>query len=103
MLTPQEISERELVKAVFGGYDIAVVDDFLETISADYATLYKENAILKSKIKVLVEKGDEKELHEYHVDDLRFKRKFKKEKVQLSAEEMKELEKLEKSDTSAGL
>ena len=59
MLTPQEISERELVKAVFGGYDIAVVDDFLETISADYSALYKENAILKSKIKVLVEKVEE--------------------------------------------
>lgn len=59
MLTPQEISEKELVKAVFGGYDIAVVDDFLETISEDYAALYKENAILKSKIKVLVEKVEE--------------------------------------------
>ena len=59
MLTPHEISERELVKAVFGGYDIAVVDDFLETISADYSALYKENAILKSKIKVLVEKVEE--------------------------------------------
>ena len=59
MLTPQEISERELVKAVFGGYDTSVVDDFLETISADYSALYKENAILKSKIKVLVEKVEE--------------------------------------------
>ena len=59
MLTPQEISERELVKAVFGGYDTSVVDDFLETISTDYAALYKENAILKSKIKVLVEKVEE--------------------------------------------
>ena len=52
MLTPQEISERELVKAVFGGYDVAVVDDFLEAITADYSALYKENAILKSKINV---------------------------------------------------
>ena len=59
MLTPQEISENEFVKAVFGGYDMAVVDDFLETLSADYSTLYKENAILKSKIKVLVEKVEE--------------------------------------------
>lgn len=59
MLTPQEISEKEFVKAVFGGYDMAVVDDFLETLSADYTTLYKENAILKSKIKVLVEKVEE--------------------------------------------
>jgi cell division initiation protein len=59
MLTPQEISEKEFVKAVFGGYDMAVVDDFLETLSADYASLYKENAILKSKLKVLVEKVEE--------------------------------------------
>ena len=59
MLTPQEISEREFVKAVFGGYDMSVVDDFLETLAGDYSALYKENAILKSKIKVLVEKVEE--------------------------------------------
>lgn len=59
MLTPQEISGKELVKAVFGGYDMAVVDDFLETVITDYTALYKENAILKSKIKVLVEKVEE--------------------------------------------
>lgn len=59
MLTPQEISGKEFVKAVFGGYDMSVVDDFLETLTADYTTLYKENAILKSKIKVLVEKVEE--------------------------------------------
>ena len=59
MLTPQEISGKEFVKAVFGGYDMSAVDDFLETLTADYAALYKENAILKSKIKVLVEKVEE--------------------------------------------
>jgi cell division initiation protein len=59
MLTPQEITGKEFVKAVFGGYDMSVVDDFLETLSADYSALYKENAILKSKIKVLVEKVEE--------------------------------------------
>ncbi len=59
MLTPQEISGKEFVKAVFGGYDMSAVDDFLETLTADYSTLYKENAILKSKIKVLVEKVEE--------------------------------------------
>ena len=46
-------------KAVFGGYDMSAVDDFLETLTTDYAALYKENAILKSKIKVLVEKVEE--------------------------------------------
>lgn len=59
MLTPQEVSSKEFVKAVFGGYDMSVVDDFLETVAADYTALYKENAILKSKIKVLVEKVEE--------------------------------------------
>ena len=59
MFTPQEISGKEFVKAVFGGYDMSVVDDFLETLTADYTTLFKENAILKSKIKVLVEKVEE--------------------------------------------
>lgn len=59
MLTPQEISGKEFVKAVFGGYDMSAVDEFLETITADYTALYKENTILKSKIKVLVEKVEE--------------------------------------------
>jgi len=59
MLTPQEITEKAFVKAVFGGYDMTGVDDFLEAVSADYAALYKENAILKSKLKVLVEKVEE--------------------------------------------
>ena len=59
MLTPQEITEKVFVKAVFGGYDMTGVDDFLETIAADYTALYKENAILKGKLKVLVEKVEE--------------------------------------------
>ena len=59
MLTPQEISEKGFVKAVFGGYDMEGVDDFLETVSNDYGALYKENAILKGKLKVLVEKVEE--------------------------------------------
>ena len=59
MLTPQEMSAISFAKAVFGGYDMAAVDAFIETASTDYAALYKENAILKSKIKVLVEKVEE--------------------------------------------
>ena len=59
MLTPQEIAERAFVKAVFGGYDMTGVDSFLESVATDYAALYKENAILKGKIKVLVEKVEE--------------------------------------------
>ena len=59
MLTPQEITDKVFIKAVFGGYDMTGVDDFLEELSADYSALYKENAILKSKLKVLVEKVEE--------------------------------------------
>lgn len=59
MLTPQDIQDKIFAKAVFGGYDMTAVDDFLEEVMADYAALYKESAVLKSKIKVLVEKVEE--------------------------------------------
>jgi cell division initiation protein len=59
MLTPQEITEKPLSKARFGGYDMGEVDSFLEAVTADYTALYKENAILKGKLKVLVEKVEE--------------------------------------------
>ncbi len=59
MFTPQEIQEKTFVKAVFGGYDMETVDEFLEPLTEDYITLYKENAVLTSKMKVLVEKLEE--------------------------------------------
>ena len=59
MFTPQEIQEKTFVKAVFGGYDMQTVDEFLEPLTEDYITLSKENAVLKSKMKILVEKLEE--------------------------------------------
>ena len=59
MLTPQEVSEHAFAKASFGGYNMAMVDEFLDILTADYTTLYKENATLKAKMKVLVEKVEE--------------------------------------------
>ena len=59
MLTPQDIKDMQFSKAVFGGYDMTAVDDFLENVQESYTALYKENAILKSKLKVLVEKVEE--------------------------------------------
>ena len=59
MLTPRDIQETGFSKAVFGGYDTDSVDDFLEIVADDYAKLYKDNAVLKSKIKVLVDKIEE--------------------------------------------
>lgn len=59
MLTPQEVSERAFPKASFGGYQMSHVDEFLDLLTADYTALYSENAVLKSKMKVLVEKVEE--------------------------------------------
>ena len=59
MLTPQEVSEHAFAKASFGGYNMAMVDEFLDVLTVDYTTLYKENATLKAKMKVLVDKVEE--------------------------------------------
>ena len=59
MLTPQQIQEISFEKAIFGGYDMASVDDVLEPLTEDYLTLYKENSVLKSKMRILVEKLEE--------------------------------------------
>ena len=59
MITPQELQDKKFVKAVFGGYDMREVDDFLDSILNDYEQLYKENAVLKGKLKVLAERVEE--------------------------------------------
>ncbi len=59
MLTPQEVSARSFTKSVMGGYNMTMVDEFLDELTDDYTSLYKENASLKAKLKVLVEKVEE--------------------------------------------
>ena len=59
MFTPQQIDQISFSKATFGGYDMQQVDEFLEPLTEDYVTLYKENALLKSKMRVLVGKLEE--------------------------------------------
>ena len=59
MFTPQQIDQISFSKARFGGYDMQQVDEFLEPLTEDYVTLYKENALLKSKMRVLVGKLEE--------------------------------------------
>ena len=56
MLTPQEVEERVFPKAKKGGYDMTDVDSFLDQLTADYTELFKENAVLKRKMKVLADK-----------------------------------------------
>ena len=59
MLTPQEIQDKKFEKAMFGGYDMGQIDHFLDEVLGDYTSLYKENATLKAKMRVLVDKIEE--------------------------------------------
>ena len=59
MFTPQEIDQIAFGRVAFGGYDMQAVDEFLEPLTEDYVTLYKENALLKSKMRTLVAKLEE--------------------------------------------
>ena len=61
MFTPQEVSEKTFPKAsgFNNGYGMAAVDEFLDALTEDYTALYKDNAALKAKLKVLAEKVEE--------------------------------------------
>jgi len=69
MFTPQQIDQISFSRATFGGYDMQAVDQFLEPLTEDYVTLYKENALLKSKMKVLVSKLEEYRKNEASMKD----------------------------------
>ncbi len=69
MFTPQQIDQISFNRATFGGYDMQAVDEFLEPLTEDYITLYKENALLKSKMKVLVTKLEEYRNNEASMKD----------------------------------
>ena len=61
MTTPQEIREKSFDKArsMFGGYDMATIDEYLDELANDFEAMQKENLVLKSKMKVLVDKIEE--------------------------------------------
>ena len=59
--------------------------------------------VLRQLVKVIVEVNDAKEIREYRVDQLRFKRRFKKERLDVQDKELRELEKLEKQDKKSKL
>ncbi len=60
-------------------------------------------SVLRQLVKVLVTVGDEKELREYKVSQLRFKPKRKREKMNISDEELKALEALERKEGNSKL
>ena len=59
--------------------------------------------VLRQLVKVIVDVGDEKEIQEYKVEQLRFKRKRRNNKVDVEDEELKTLEKLEKQEGKSKL
>ncbi len=60
--------------------------------------------VLRQLVKVIVEINDEKEIHEYKADQLRFKRRHNKnQKMDVSDAELRELEKLEKQEGKSKL
>lgn len=69
MFTPQQIEQISFSKQTFGGYDMQAVDEFLEPLTEDYITLYKENALLKNKMRVLVGKLEEYRQNEASMKD----------------------------------
>ncbi len=68
MFTPQQIEQISFGKQL-RGYDMQSVDEFLEPLTEDYITLYKENALLKSKMRVLVGKLEEYRKNEASMKD----------------------------------
>ena len=68
MFTPQQIEQIAFGSSLHG-YKKSDVDEFLEPLTEDYITLYKENALLKSKMKVLVTKLEEYRNNEASMKD----------------------------------
>ncbi len=73
------------------------VGDFVTTSDGLKGEVHSVS-VLRQLVKIIVENNDEKEIKEYHVDDLKFKKRHKKENMDLTPEELKELQKLEQQD-----
>ena len=72
--------------------------DYVTTSDGLHGEVHSVN-VLRQLVKVVVDVGDEKEIKEYSVDQLQFKRRHgKKDKVDLSKEELQELERLEEEE-----
>ncbi len=59
MITAQDIREKTFGTVRRDGYDMDVVDAFLDELANETEASQKENAVLKSKMKILVDKIEE--------------------------------------------
>ena len=74
------------------------IGDYVTTVDGLKGEVSGVN-VLRQLVKVIVDVDDEKEIREYKVEDLQFKKRHgKKEQIDLSNEEMKELERLEQEE-----
>ena len=71
------------------------VGDFVTTEDGLKGEVHSVN-VLRQLVKVIVDVQDEKEIREYKVEQLKFKPRRKKEKLNLNEKELKELRALEK-------
>ncbi len=78
------------------------VGDFVKTFDGMKGEVASVN-VLRQTVKLLVDINDEKELKEYKIEELKYKPHKKKDKVKLSAEEMKALAELEKNEEKSKL
>ena len=73
------------------------VGDFVNTIDGCRGEV-QSVSVLRQRVKLIVEVGDEKEIREYKIEELKFKPKKKREKFNVNDEELKALEALERHE-----
>lgn len=73
------------------------VGDFVNTFDGFRGEVCSVN-VLRQLVKIIVEVGDEKEIKEYKVDELKFKPRKRREKFNVNDDELKALEALERQE-----
>lgn len=78
------------------------IGDFVTTSDGLKGEVQSVN-VLRQLVKVIADVEGEKEILEYPIDQIRFKKRHKKDKIQIDDRELKELEKLEKQEGKSKL
>ncbi len=82
--------------------NLPFVGDFVTTKDGKKGEVFSVN-VLRQLVKLIVDNDGEKEIEEYAVSQLKFKRRKRYTKDDISEEDMRELEKMEKSDSKSKL
>ena len=68
MLKPADLREISFKRSAFGGYSIDEVDGFVSRVAQDYTRMYKDNAEMKKKLDLVLDR-----LEEYRSDEAALK------------------------------